>query len=242
MTAAAQVSAIVPVFNGERYLDEALRSALDQTLPPSEVIVVDDGSTDRSGEIAESFGDPVRCIRQENLGVARARNRGLSVATGEFIAFLDHDDLWPPTKLEVQVAALRANPDVGIVTGHIRYIAGALPGRPGTGQGTRETPGTGYLQATLIRRSVFDRIGPLSEDVGGAADDLEWNMRARDLGIRRLLLDDVTALYSFTWSRCSWMIAFISGFSRSWAGSAGQPFSSQSLAHSSMSSVISATR
>jgi glycosyltransferase involved in cell wall biosynthesis len=194
-TRPAEVSVIVPVFNGERFLEEALRSALDQTMPPSEVIVVDDGSTDATAEIAESFGDPVRCIRQANLGVARARNRGLSVAMGEFIAFLDHDDLWPPTKLEVQVAALRANPDVGIVTGHVRYIGGTLPGRPGTGKGSREAPGTGYLQAAVIRRSVFDRIGPLSDDVGGAADDLEWHMRARDLGIRRLLLDEVTALY-----------------------------------------------
>jgi glycosyltransferase involved in cell wall biosynthesis len=186
---------IVPTFNGERYLEQALRSALNQTLPPFEVIVVDDGSTDGSPEIAESFGHPVRCIRQTNMGVARARNRGLSVATGEFIAFLDHDDLWPRTKLEVQVAALHANPDVGIVSGHVRYFEGALPGRPWTKQGSGEVPGTGYLQAAVIRRSVFDRIGPLSEEVGGAADDLEWMMRARDLRVRRLMLDDVTLLY-----------------------------------------------
>jgi glycosyltransferase involved in cell wall biosynthesis len=191
----AQVSAIVPTFNGERYLEQALRSALDQSLPPFEVIVVDDGSTDGSCEIAESFGHPVRCIRQTNMGVAAARNRGLSVATGEFIAFLDHDDLWPRPKLEIQVAALQANPDVGIVSGHIRVFEGALPGRPWTGEGSREMPGSGYLQATVIRRSVFDRIGLLSEDVGGAADDLEWMVRARDLGVRRLMLDDVTALY-----------------------------------------------
>jgi glycosyltransferase involved in cell wall biosynthesis len=191
----AGISAILPVFNGGRYLEEALRSALDQSLPPSEVIVVDDGSTDGSAEIAESFGDPVRCIRQGNIGVAGARNRGLAVATGEFIAFLDHDDLWPRTKLEVQVAALRANPDVGIVSGHVRYLGGALPGRPWTEPGSRETPGTGYLQAAVIRRSVFDRIGVLNEDVGGAADDLEWMMRARDLRVRRLMLNDVTLLY-----------------------------------------------
>jgi glycosyltransferase involved in cell wall biosynthesis len=194
-TPAPQVSVIVPVFNGERFLEESLRSALDQTLPPSEVIVVDDGSTDASVEVAERFGHPVRCIRQANTGVAGARNRGLSVATGEFIAFLDHDDLWPDDKLELQVEALRAHPDVGIVSGHVRYFGGALPGRPWTVQGSREAPAYGYLQAALIRRSVFDRIGVLSEEVGGAADDLEWMMRARDLRIRRLTLDDVTLLY-----------------------------------------------
>lgn len=196
MTApAAQVSVIVPVFNGERYLEEALRSAVDQSLPPAEVIVVDDGSTDASVQIAESIGHPVRCIRQANTGVAGARNHGLSVATGEFIAFLDHDDLWPPEKLEVQVAALRSNPDVDIVSGRMRVIGGALPGRPWSAEGRREAPAGAYFSAAVIRRSVFDRTGPLDESIGHAADDLEWFVRARDLGVQRLTLDEVTLLY-----------------------------------------------
>jgi glycosyltransferase involved in cell wall biosynthesis len=195
MTTPAQVSVILPAFNGEPYLEEALASAVGQSLPPSEVIVVDDGSTDGSAQIAESFRDPVRCIRQANTGIAGARNRGLSVATGELIAFLDQDDVWPHEKLELQVAALRANPDVGIVSGHVRYIGGALPGRPWTAQGSREAPAGVRLQATLIRRSVFDRIGLLSEDIENGSDDIEWMVRARDLGVRRLTLDDVTLLY-----------------------------------------------
>ena len=191
----ARVSAIVPVFNGERYLEEALRSAVEQCLPPIEVIVVDDGSTDASVEIAEGIGDPVRCIRQANIGVAGARNRALSVATGEFIAFLDHDDVWPREKLEVQVAAMRSNPGVGIVSGRMRVFGGTLPGRPWSAQGRREAPAGAYFSAALIRRSVFDRIGSLDEDIGHAADDLEWFVRARDLGVRRLTLDAVTLLY-----------------------------------------------
>jgi glycosyltransferase involved in cell wall biosynthesis len=194
-TPPAQVSAIVPVFNGERYLEEALRSAVDQNLPPVEVIVVDDGSSDASVEIAESFGDPVRCIRQANTGVAGARNRGLSLATGEFIAFLDHDDVWPREKLEAQVAALRSNPDVGIVSGRMRVFGGALPGRPWSAQGRREAPAGAYFSAALIRRSIFDRVGLLDEGIGHAADDLEWFVRARDLGVRRVTLDAVTLLY-----------------------------------------------
>jgi glycosyltransferase involved in cell wall biosynthesis len=190
-----EVSAIVPVFNGERYLEEALRSAVDQSLPPMEVIVIDDGSSDASVEIAEDFGDPVRCIRQANTGVAGARNHGLSLATGEFIAFLDHDDVWPPEKLETQVAALRSNPDVGIVSGHMRVFDGALPGRPWSAEGRREAPAGAYFSAALIRRSVFDRTGLLDEGIGHAADDLEWFVRARDLGVRRLTLDAVTLLY-----------------------------------------------
>jgi glycosyltransferase involved in cell wall biosynthesis len=196
MTAAAEkVSAIVPAFNGERFLEQALRSAVGQSMPPAEVIVVDDGSTDRSAEIAEGFGDPVRCIRQENAGVAGARNRGLSAATGELIAFLDHDDLWPEGKLEAQVTALRANPEVGIVSGRMRVIGGALPGRKWSTRGSREAPAGAYLSAALIRRSVFETTGPLDEAIGHAADDLEFFVRARDLGVRRLNLDVVTLLY-----------------------------------------------
>ena len=194
-TASAQVTVIVPTFNGERYLEDALRSAVSQSLPPSEVFVVDDGSTDRSAEIAESFGDPVGCIRQANTGVAGARNTGLSVATGEFIAFLDHDDVWPQEKLQVQVAALRANPDVGIVSGRMRVFGGVLPGRPWSAEGSREAPGGAYLSAALIRRSVFDRTGLLDEQIGHAADDLEFFVRARDLGVKRVTLEDVTLLY-----------------------------------------------
>jgi glycosyltransferase involved in cell wall biosynthesis len=192
---AATVSVVVPVFNGERYLEEALRSAVSQTLPPLEVIVVDDGSADASIEIAEGIGDPVRCIRQENTGVAGARNRGLSAVRGEFIAFLDHDDLWPPEKLELQVAALRRNPEVDIVSGRMRVIGGALPGRGWSAQGPREASAGARLTAAVIRRSVFDRTGPLDMEIGHAADDIEWFVRARDLGIRRLDLDAVTLLY-----------------------------------------------
>jgi glycosyltransferase involved in cell wall biosynthesis len=194
-TPPAQVSVIVPAYNGERYLDEALRSAIGQSLPPSEVIVVDDGSTDGSAEIAERFGGPVHCIRQANTGVAGARNRGLSVATGEFVAFLDHDDVWPREKLRVQVAALRANPDVDIVSGRMRVFGGVLPGRPWSARGRREAPAGAYLAAALIRRSVFDRTGLLDEQIGHAADDLEFFVRARDLGVKRLALEDVTLFY-----------------------------------------------
>ena len=190
-----EVSVIVPAFNGEGFLEDALRSAVGQTLPPLEVIVIDDGSSDGSAEIAEAFGEPVRCVRQANAGVAAARNRGLSLARGEFIAFLDHDDLWPPDKLEIQAAALRSDPGVDIVTGRMRVLGGAVPGRAWSVEEGREAPGGAHLPAALIRRSAFERIGSLDEGVGGASDDLDWVIRARDLGLRTLTLDAVTLLY-----------------------------------------------
>ena len=97
------VSVIVPVYNGEHYLSFAIHSILRQDYHPSEVIVVDDGSTDNSANIARSFKE-VRYIHQSNQGVAMARNVGIAAARGEFIAFLDADDLWTPNKLSIQNA------------------------------------------------------------------------------------------------------------------------------------------
>ena len=93
------VTVIIPCYNGAAYLREAIDSALDQTHPPLEVIVIDDGSTDDSAAIAESYGPPVCVIRQENQGESVARNRGIDEAKGDWVAFLDADDLWKPTKL-----------------------------------------------------------------------------------------------------------------------------------------------
>jgi glycosyltransferase involved in cell wall biosynthesis len=102
-----RVSVVIPSFNGERYLGAAISSALDQSLPPLEVIVVDDGSTDGSAGVALSFGPRVRLIRQPNRGSAAARNAGLFAAKGSWVAFLDQDDLWDPAKLAKQWLAMR---------------------------------------------------------------------------------------------------------------------------------------
>ena len=112
------ISAVMPAFNAERFLAEAIRSVLAQSLPPVEVIVVDDGSTDSTGEIARSFGEPVRCIRQQNAGPSAARNRGIREARGEFIAFLDADDWWLPGHLAAAARVLVAHP-------HLRWFCAA---------------------------------------------------------------------------------------------------------------------
>ena len=105
MTADLRVSVVVPCYNGGRFLKRTLQSALDQTLPPREIIVVDDGSTDDSVDVARSFGSLVTVIRQANAGESRARNVGMAHATSDWIALLDADDVWEPTKLEQQAAA-----------------------------------------------------------------------------------------------------------------------------------------
>ena len=117
-----EVSIITPVYNGERYLGEAIKSVLAQTWQDWELIVIDDGSTDETPNILRSFGDPrIVCIRQENQGAARARNTGLDAARGEYIAFLDADDLYLPSALADLAHFLRRNPQYDVVfsDGHV---------------------------------------------------------------------------------------------------------------------------
>ncbi len=110
------ISVVVPVYNRGPRVRKTLDSIQAQTLAPLEIIVVDDGSTDGTSDwIEEHYGDQIRVIRQPNGGVANARNRGLQEARGEYIAFLDHDDIWLPRKLEAQLEAARAYPEAALI-------------------------------------------------------------------------------------------------------------------------------
>src|SRR5438309_9767392 len=111
------VSILIPVYNAEAFVAEAIQSALDQTWPAKEIIAVDDGSTDRSREVLESFGAQIRIIEQENRGSSAARNRALNKAQGEFIQFLDADDLLARNKIEVQMQRLASAPQGSVASG-----------------------------------------------------------------------------------------------------------------------------
>ena len=111
-----QVSVIIPVYNGEKYIEEALESAFAQTFQDFEVIVINDGSTDATEERLAKYQDRIVYVKQENRGLAATRGVGVEKARGEFIAFLDADDIWLPTKLERQVEFAHAHPEYGIVT------------------------------------------------------------------------------------------------------------------------------
>lgn len=123
-----RVTALVPCYNGEATLALALDSALSQTYDDFEVVVVNDGSTDRSGEIAHHYaavsGGRVRVVDQPNAGLPAARNAAIEAGRGEFFALLDADDLWMPQHLERAVAALDARPEVGLVHGNVECIDG----------------------------------------------------------------------------------------------------------------------
>lgn len=111
------VSAIIPAYNAERYLADAINSVLRQTRAPDEVIIVDDGSTDNTPEIAKSFGGRVRYVRQENNGPSAARNLGIQEARGDWIAFLDGDDAWLPWHLSEALKVMVNYPDAALFYG-----------------------------------------------------------------------------------------------------------------------------
>jgi len=109
------ISVIIPTWNRAREVVRAIDSALAQTAAPLEVIVVDDGSTDETAQVLAQYGDRIRAVRQENQGVAAARNAGIAASRGELLAFLDSDDAWLPHKLELQLARIVADPGLGLV-------------------------------------------------------------------------------------------------------------------------------
>lgn len=110
-----RISVVIPTYNCERYLAQAIDSVLAQTYRDFEVIVVDDGSTDRTDQVLQSYGSQIRALRQSNQGVAAARNQGMMIAQGEWIAFLDADDIFFPDKLAAQIAHAEAHPHLGLV-------------------------------------------------------------------------------------------------------------------------------
>ena len=194
MSSAAErsVSAIVPVYNGERYLGMAIESALAQTEPPSEIIVVDDGSTDGSAAVAKGYGPPVHCLSAPHAGLSAALNHGISHARGAFLAFLDADDLWIAVKLARQLDALAADPGVDAVFGHVEQFVSAdveESARPALPDAVRMAPG--YLTGTLlIRSAAFHRVGPFDPrwQIGNFID---WYLRAQEAGLRSAMLPEV---------------------------------------------------
>ena len=181
----SNVSVIIPAYNYGRFIAEAIEGALGQTCPPVEVIVVDDGSTDDTLEVVGKFGERVRYLRQENSGVGAARNRGVAESVGEFIAFLDADDTWEPTKLEKQLAIFEADPEIGLVHCGMREFDSETGGTVAThvdGQAgwvadellLWERPAIiGPGGTIMVRRDVFEAVGGFDERMRVSED---WDL------------------------------------------------------------------
>ena len=187
----ALVSVIVPVYNGERFLDEALRSILDQTYPSVEIIVVDDGSVDQSAEIIQAYKN-IQYIYQANQGVTVARNTGVSVAQGEFIAFLDQDDRWTPHKLTEQIGYLQDHSEVGFVLSHARMFLENGAGVPTWLKADYVSEDhVGFIPGTFtVRKQIFKEIGGFDANLQ-IASDIDWFSRAIDAGVKLYVLPEV---------------------------------------------------
>jgi glycosyltransferase involved in cell wall biosynthesis len=185
------VSVIVPVYNGERHLRDALESILAQDYRPIEVIVVDDGSTDRSAEIVRQFSE-IRLISQPNQGPAAARNRGILASRGSLIAFLDQDDLWVPGKLTKQLAYLGAHPEVRFVITMQQMFLEPGEARPyWLKPELLDQPGPGFMPSTLLsRRELFDSLG-LFDASYSTSSDTDWFFRAKDRGVAMATIPEV---------------------------------------------------
>ena len=179
----APVSVVIPTYNTGHLVGEAIDSVLAQTVAPFEVIVVDDGSVDGTGERLVAYGSRVRYVFQENQGVAAARNLGVRLATSELIAFLDADDVWHPRKLELQLAAMAENPALGILgTQYFAWPAPAFPKVEGPDRAAvvevpwvrlavRNQFGTSSI---LCPRSILARVGPFDTNLQGPEDYDLW--------------------------------------------------------------------
>ena len=221
----ALVSVIMPSYNTARYIGEALESVLEQDYPHKELIVIDDGSTDGTRDLVRRYGDRVRLITQQNQGSAVARNAGLKAARGEYIAFLDSDDIWLPGKLSTQIGHLERHPGIGLVfsrwqvwkpDGDGRFAPASelraqfdpsLPMPPGI---VPERSGWLYNRllfssllhtiTVMARRSLIDAVGPFDTELKRGQDYDYWIRASRHTEIQQL--DRVLALYRLHGEGC----------------------------------------
>jgi glycosyltransferase involved in cell wall biosynthesis len=189
------VSVVIPVYNGERYLREAIESVLSQDHRPMEVIVVNDGSTDNTETVARRYGNDIMYIQQENRGPAAARNRGLQMSLGDVISFLDVDDLWSGNKLSLQLARLSDNPFGEIVLGLSQPMK-LQAGEEGKAQFEKwyDPFCALLLSAAVFRKSVFEKVGLFDETLC-YGEDTDWFMRAREMGVSMTIMEEVTLFY-----------------------------------------------
>jgi glycosyltransferase involved in cell wall biosynthesis len=190
MSTDATVSVIVTFWNREQYLAEAIESVLAQNCP-LELVLVDDGSTDTSTEIARRFVPPGRLVQQENRGPAGAANTGVRNASGEFVAFCDSDDLWMAGKLEAQLAALAADPGLDFVFGQAEeFLSPEMDPATVRTRALRGVTPAAVPSAAVVRRALFEELGPFDETLQSGAW-VDWYARARMAGARECFVTEL---------------------------------------------------
>ena len=186
------VSVIIAVYNDERYLAEAIESVAAQTYQPIEVIVIDDGSTDDSAGVARHYGSNVQYFYQPNRGLGAARNSGVDLAKGDYIAFLDADDIWMKDKLMLQMAAFQGNPGLDFVFGYVQqFISPELDEKHKSNIYCPAEKMPGYIAGTmvikresLIYAGAFDTQWQIGEFV-------DWYIKAKEQDMKSFMLPEI---------------------------------------------------
>ncbi len=184
------LSVIVPTYNAAGYIEGCIRNIRAQSMAVTQLIVVDDGSTDSTHEVIESLA-AITYVRQDNRGPSAARNRGLQEAAGDLVAFLDVDDLWPREALRTLAGSMDSSTDV--VLGKVQCMI-QPEGKPLDFEPFGDPFVAFNIGAALYRREVFDKVGPFDESLI-EGEDVDWFLRAREGGVRIKNIDQTTLMY-----------------------------------------------
>lgn len=186
------VSVIIPAYNAVRYLKEALDSAIYQTRPPLEIIVIDDGSTDNTRDLAADYDPMIRYVYQENQGIGAARNAGVHLAQGDYISFLDADDFWTRDKLERQMAVFQEQPGINMVFGWIQqFVSPEIDAAERQKWQCPPDPMPGIHAGTLLMpKKDFEAVGYFRTDLR-VSEFIEWYGRAQARGLKIHTLEQV---------------------------------------------------
>ncbi|AYJ85869.1 glycosyltransferase family 2 protein [Sphingomonas paeninsulae] len=184
------VSVVIPCHNYGRYLPDALASVLDQSRAVDQIVLVDDGSTDGSADIAREIAPDIIIFPQAQGGIARARNSGLAAATGDLIAFLDADDIWPVDSLASRIAPIEADPAVAGSFGLVEQFL--CPMMDAEARERLHCPSgqvaARLMGALLVRRSVAEQIGAFDSSLA-IGETMDWISRLTALGSRLTTVD-----------------------------------------------------
>lgn len=187
-----QISVIITAYNLERYIGESIESVLKQTHTPDEIIVIDDGSTDKTADVVKKFGNQVIYHHQKNGGASSARNAGIKNVSGRLIAFNDGDDLWLPEKLEKQMKLFDDDPELEMAFCYVQnFYSPELTEEQCRKWQAPTGPVKGHLpSAFIVKKKSLSRVGLFNTDIV-IGDFMDWYSRAKEMKLRESMLEDV---------------------------------------------------
>ena len=182
-------SVAIPAYNSRETIADTVQSVLAQTVPPAQIVIVDDGSDDQTAEIAQAQSDMIEVIRQENTGCGKACSRAIRSTTCDIVATVDADDVWLPNKMEKQLVKLRESAAEALVFARHRQF------QHGSDDFSSGELRPGMTRSDLVfRRDVFERVGDIIDPPGGRGDMVDWLGRARDAGCPFEIVDEVLVM------------------------------------------------